>query len=109
MRSLTVSTEDVHQSGDSCLAKRLARRWTILQILGVWLMLIACAVEWAPPDDPALSPTRPFLLMIGLLVFVTGRVMRWEWVHSRSDITPGHLGTVPPSDDQGCHREGESK
>lgn len=69
-------TEDLHRLHNSRLAKQLARRGTVLQVLGALLMLLACAVEWAPPDDPALPPTRPFLLLIGVLVFVTGRVMR---------------------------------
>ncbi|MBP8155093.1 MAG: hypothetical protein KAX87_07370, partial [Nitrospira sp.] len=64
---------------------------------------------WAPPDDPALPPTRPFLLLIGLLVFVTRRVMGGEWTQSRSDDKPGQFVTAPPPGDQGCHREVELK
>ena len=104
-----MSTEDVHRSEDSCLAKRVARRWTVLQVLGVLLMLVACAVEWAPPDDPALPPTRPFLLMIGVLIFVSGRVIRREWSQNHSDLKPGQLVTGPPPGGQGSHGGGSKE
>lgn len=104
-----MTSEGFHRPHDSHLSKRLARRGTVLQVAGVLLMLLACAVEWAPPEDPALPPTRPFLLMLGLLVFVTGRVLRWEWAHGRPADHPGPLVTTPPPDDRERDREAGSR
>ena len=104
-----MTTEELHRFHDLHLAKRLARRWTVLQVLGALLMLMACTVEWAPPDDPALPPTRPFLLMVGALVFATGRFMKVQWAQSRSDGNYAQPITPPPPDDEGSQWTGGSK
>ena len=69
---MTVIDEGVHQDRDRYLSLRLTKRCIFLQILGALLMVLACAVDWAPPDDPTLPQTRSFLLLIGVIVCVTG-------------------------------------
>jgi hypothetical protein len=68
---MTVRDEGVHQDRDRVLSPRLTKRCILLQVLGVLLMVLACTVDWAPPDDPTLPQTRPFLLLIGVIVCVT--------------------------------------
>ncbi len=69
---MTVRDEGVHQDRDRVLSPRLTKRCILLQVLGVLLMVLACTVDWAPTDDPTLPQTRPFLLLIGVIVCVTG-------------------------------------
>jgi len=68
---MTVRDEGIHQDRDRFLSPRLTKRCILLQVLGVLLMVLACTVDWAPPDDPTLPQTRPFLLLIGVIVCVT--------------------------------------
>ena len=69
---MTVSDEGAHQDRDRLLFLGLTKRCILLQVLGAVLMILACAVDWAPPDDPTLPPTRSFMLLIGVIVCVTG-------------------------------------
>ena len=69
---MTVTDEGVHQDRDRCLFLRLRKRYMLLQVLSAILMVLGCAVDWAPPDDPTLPQTRPFLLLIGVIVCMTG-------------------------------------
>lgn len=69
---MTVTDEGVHQDRDRDFSLRLTKRCILLQVLGVLLMVLACAVDWAPPDDPTLPQTRSFMLLIGVIVGVTG-------------------------------------
>ena len=69
---MTVTDEGVHQDRDRDFSLRLTKRCILLQVLGVILMVLACAVDWAPPDDPTLPQTRSFMLLIGVIVGVTG-------------------------------------
>ena len=69
---MTVRDEGAHQDRDRVLFLRVTRRCILLQVLGALLMTLSCAVDWAPPDDPTLPPTRSFMLLIGVIVCVTG-------------------------------------
>lgn len=68
---MTVRDEGLQQDRDRFLSLRLTKRSILLQVLGILLVILACAVEWAPPDDPALSQKRSFVLLIGVIVCVT--------------------------------------
>ncbi|MBD0305334.1 MAG: hypothetical protein ICV76_02135 [Nitrospiraceae bacterium] len=67
-----------HKHSDHLLSKRLARRWKILQVLGAVLMVLAYAVNWTPSDDAAIPQTRPFMLFLGVTLFVAGLIMTWR-------------------------------
>ena len=69
---MTVRDEGVHQVRDRVLSPQLTKRCILLQVLGALLMVLACAVDWAPPDDPTLPQTRSFMLLIGVIVGGTG-------------------------------------
>jgi hypothetical protein len=69
---MTVRDEGIHQDRDRVLFPRLTKRCILLQVLGVLLMVLACTVDWAPPDDPTLPQTRSFMLLLGVIVGVTG-------------------------------------
>jgi hypothetical protein len=69
---MTVRDEDAHQDRDRFVFQRLKKRYRLLQVLGAVLMILAYAVDWAPPDDPTLPQTRSFMLLIGVIVGVTG-------------------------------------
>jgi hypothetical protein len=69
---MTVSDEGAHQDRDRLLSLRLRKRCLVLQVLGAVLMILAYAVEWAPPDDLTLPSTRSFMLLIGVMVCGTG-------------------------------------
>lgn len=69
---MTVRDEGVHQDRDRVLSPQLTKRCILLQVLGALLMVLACAVDWAPPDDPTLPQTRSFMLLIGVIVGGTG-------------------------------------
>ena len=53
------------------------RRW-LLQALGLCLIVVALATDetvlqtWSSLEDPSLLRARPFVLLIGLLVFAAG-------------------------------------
>ena len=69
---MTVRDEGIHQDRDRVLSPRLTKRYILLQVLGALLMVLACTVDWAPPDDPTLPQTRSFMLLLGVIVGVTG-------------------------------------
>jgi hypothetical protein len=69
---MIVREEGLQQERDRDFSLRLTKRCSLLQVLGVLLMVLACAVDWAPPDDPTLPQTRSFMLLIGVIVGVTG-------------------------------------
>jgi hypothetical protein len=52
--------------------RRLARRWRLLQVVGVALILLAVTEPWSSPADLTLPETRPFLLLLGIMVEITG-------------------------------------
>ena len=70
-----------HQHSDHVLSRQLARRWKILQVLGIGLMVLAYAVNWTPSDDAAIPETRPFMLFLGATIFVAGLTMTWWCRH----------------------------
>jgi hypothetical protein len=43
-----------------------------LEVMGIGLVVAAFMVTWPPPDDPSLPATRPFLVLVGLLLFSAG-------------------------------------
>lgn len=73
---MTVRDEGLQQDRDRFLPLQLTKRSILLQLLGVLLMILACAVDWAPPDDPTLPQTRSFMLLIGVIVGVTGLALK---------------------------------
>lgn len=69
---MIVRDEGLQQDRAGDVSLRSTKRSILLQVLGVLLMILACAVDWAPPDDPTLPQTRSFMLLIGVMVGVTG-------------------------------------
>jgi drug/metabolite transporter (DMT)-like permease len=61
-----------HESQTTSLRRRLGWRRTILEVLGIALVVAAFMVNWPPSDDPSLPATRPFLVLVGVLVFAAG-------------------------------------
>jgi hypothetical protein len=45
-------------------------------------MVLACTVNWTPPDDATIPETRPFMLFLGITVFVAGLTMTWRYRHN---------------------------
>jgi hypothetical protein len=56
----------------AAILRRLSLRWKLLQGVGAALIALSLMVEWPLPSDPALPATQPFLLILGVLVFVAG-------------------------------------
>jgi hypothetical protein len=54
------------------ISRRLSLRWKVLQVVGGVLIALSVMIEWPVPSDPALPATQSFLLVLGVLVFVTG-------------------------------------
>jgi len=52
----------------------MAVRWKLLVVLGAGLIVLALAVDWAPPSEPSLPATRPLLLFLGAVVAVAGLI-----------------------------------
>ena len=59
------------------LTARLAKRWKLLQALGVALIAASTVMSWTKPDDTRLPPDGPFVLLIGVILFITGSMMAW--------------------------------
>ena len=59
-------------SEETGLRRGLTWRRTVLQVFGIGLIVAGLVVNWPPPDDPALPATRPFLVLLGILVFAAG-------------------------------------
>ncbi len=58
------------------VSRRLSRRWKLLQILGAVLIVLAGLFDWLHVSDPVVPATPLLFLLVGILVFVTGSVMR---------------------------------
>jgi len=54
------------------LGRRLAWRRIILEVLGIGLITAGLMVNWPPADDASLPATRPFVVLLGLLLFAAG-------------------------------------
>ncbi|MET0514575.1 MAG: hypothetical protein ABW047_04510 [Nitrospiraceae bacterium] len=57
---------------ETSLGRRLAWRRIVLQVIGIALVVAGISVSWPPADDPSLPPTRPFLVLVGILIFIAG-------------------------------------
>ena len=84
---ISESAQEVEAAG---LARRLAWRCIILEVIGISLVATGLMVSWPPPDDPSLPPTRPFLVFVGLLICAAGLALRFrpayhEDTHSKRD------------------------
>ena len=75
---MSVRDEGAHQDRDRLVSQRLKKRYTLLQVLGALLIVLAYAVDWAPPEDPTFPPTRSFMVLLGVMVYVTGLALRWQ-------------------------------
>ena len=71
MTSQPVS-DSSHESHATSLARRLAWRRIILEVLGIGLVMAGFMENWPPSEDPSLPATRPFLVLVGLLIFSAG-------------------------------------
>jgi hypothetical protein len=61
-----------YEAQERSLRRRLAWRRTILEVLGIGLVAGAFMVSWPPAEDPSLPATRPFLILVGVLIFAAG-------------------------------------
>jgi uncharacterized membrane protein HdeD (DUF308 family) len=69
--------KDVSLEEESAVvSRRLSRRWKLLQILGGALIALAGVIDWLHFSDPTVPATFGFFLMLGIIVFVSGFVMR---------------------------------
>lgn len=83
----TVVPDSSHDVDEAGFSRRLARRQIVLEVMGIGLVVAGVMVSWPPPDDPALPATRPFFVLVGLLLFSAGvalgfRPVRHEHVHT---------------------------
>lgn len=69
VRLVPDSSHEVETTG---VGRRLAWRRIILETIGIGLVVAGFIVSWPPPDDPSLPATRPFLVLVGLLLFSAG-------------------------------------
>jgi hypothetical protein len=60
----------------AAVSRRLSRRWKLLQILGAALIALAGVSDWLHFSDPTVPATPWFFLTLGIIVFVSGFVMR---------------------------------
>jgi hypothetical protein len=81
------ASDSSYEPQERSLRRRLAWRRTILEVLGIGLVAGAFLVNWPPAEDPLLPATRPFLVLVGLLVFTAGLALERRYSHrnGRSD------------------------
>ena len=80
VRLVPDSPQELEEAG---VGRRLAWRRIILEAIGIALIVAGFMVSWPPSDDPAVPATRPFLVLVGLLLFSAGlalerRLARYE-------------------------------
>jgi peptidoglycan/LPS O-acetylase OafA/YrhL len=75
---LTPNPQKEATSGEepATVARRLSRRWKLLQVLGVALIALASLIDWPHYSDPTVPATPLFLLTLGVIVFIVGFVMQ---------------------------------
>ena len=69
VRLIPDSSRGLEEAG---VGRRLAWRRIILEAIGIALIVAGLIVSWPPSDDPAVPATRPFLVLVGLLLFSAG-------------------------------------
>jgi hypothetical protein len=70
------ASDSAHEPEEKDLGRRLAWRRTFLEVLGIGLVAAAFMVSWPLAEDPSLPATRPFLLLVGLLVLAAGLALK---------------------------------
>jgi hypothetical protein len=78
------SSPELQEAGFS---RRLAWRRIVLEVIGIGLVMAGLMVSWPPPDDPALPATRPFLVLVGLLLFSAGVALEFRPARHRHPYT----------------------
>ena len=66
------------ESEEAGVARRLAWRRIVLEVMGIGLVVAAFMVTWPPSDDPSLPATRPFLVLVGLLLLSAGVALEFR-------------------------------
>jgi hypothetical protein len=66
------ASDSSYEAHEKSLRRRLAWRRTILEVLGIGLVAGAFMISWPPAEDPSLPATRPFLVLVGVLIFAAG-------------------------------------
>ncbi len=69
VRLIPDASRELEEAG---VGRRLARRRIVLEAIGITLIVAGLIVSWPPSDDPAVPATRPFLVLVGLLLFSAG-------------------------------------
>jgi hypothetical protein len=69
--------QDTVPSDDAAgVARRLSRRWKLLQVLGAALIALAGLTDRWHLSDPTVPVTPWFFVTLGIIVFVSGFVMQ---------------------------------
>jgi hypothetical protein len=66
------ASDSSYELQERSLRRRLARRRTLLELLGIALIVAGLVVNWPPSDDASIPATRPFLVLLGVLTFAAG-------------------------------------
>ena len=81
------SSHDLERTGFS---RRLAWRRIVLEVMGIGLVVAGVMVSWPPPDDPSLPATRPFFILVGLLLFSAGAALEFRSARHEHPCTDRH-------------------
>ncbi|HJR78051.1 MAG TPA: hypothetical protein VJ805_13805 [Nitrospiraceae bacterium] len=65
-------SDPVRDSQEAGLRRRLAWRRMVLETIGISLIVAGVMVDWPSAEDPSLPSTRPFFILVGLLIFAAG-------------------------------------
>jgi len=81
-------SDTIRDSQEAALRRRLAWRRTLLEVLGIGLIVVGLMVNWPPSDDPSLPATRPFVILLGLLMFMSGMALKRRSPSPREQVPP---------------------
>jgi hypothetical protein len=68
--------EATSEEEPATVARRLSRRWKLLQVLGAVLIALAGLIDWPHSSDPTIPATPLFLVTLGIIVLIVGFVMQ---------------------------------
>lgn len=72
---LTRPKDEAPSDDSAVVARRLSRRWTVLQVVAAALIALAGSSDRLHVSDPTV-PAPLFFLTLGILVFIPGFVMQ---------------------------------
>jgi hypothetical protein len=78
MATTQSASDMLHEAQQRSLRRRLAWRRMVLETIGIGLVVAGVMVDWPSAEDPSLPSTRPFLILVGLLIFAAGLALEWR-------------------------------